>query len=545
MLDIPTLAYFRNDQHSFMKCYLLLFILGVTFFQAAAQGNNRKPKIIGQDEIVTNEDESVTILMSHLQVQDADDWFYPWGFTMQLYEGESYSFRGNVVTPARDFSGKLKVPVTVNDGQDNSNIFELEISVTPVNDRPVITGHSNVSTNESQPVTISKDHLKVTDPDNKYPDDFTLRLHSGNSYTVDGNQIVPQNGFTGTLSVNVSVSDGSAESSVYALPVTVNAINRVPEITGHATLQVNEDESLTLQLTHLTVVDQDSNYPQGFTLSIGAGSNYSVSGNTITPAADFFGRLTVPVTVNDGKNTSKVFNVSIIVTAVNDPPSLSSLETEPVFYSSGDLSTTLTETIVVADADNDSIMFAEVGIRPESYQVSADKLAYTPTGKGNIRAVFDPTTGILTLLGQASPSSYTQALRAVRYETMLPASDGSKTVYFKVNDGKSDSEVVERDLLFGQGVVSLDIPTGFTPNGDLANDTWKIVPLKSEEQFGEAIIRVYNKAGTLVHESIGFESEWDGRRDGVLLPAGTYFYTIDLNTSTPAGYLKGVVTIIR
>ena len=528
-----------------MKCYFLLIVLGTTFLQTWAQGNNnKKPKIVGQDVIVTNEDESVTILMSHVEVEDQDDWFYPWGFTMKIYPGDNYTLQGSVLTPSRDFSGKLKVPVTVHDGQDESNKFDLEVTVNPVNDRPVITGHSNVSTNENQPVSIKTDHLKVTDPDNKYPDDFTVRIYNGNNYTVSGNQVVPQNGFAGTLSVNVSVSDGSLESGMYALPVTVSAVNRVPEITGQATLQVNEDESFVLQLTHLTVVDQDSSYPQGFTMTVGTGSNYTASGNTITPSPDFFGRLTVPVTVNDGKNTSKPFNLSIAVTPVNDIPVISGLETEPLFYSSGDLAAEVSETLVVQDVDGDSIMFAEVGIL-EAYQVNGDKLVYNGTTNSNIRAVFDPATGVLTLLGQASPASYTQALRSVRYQSLVPASGGTKTLYFKVNDGKSDSDMVQRDLVFGQASVSLDIPAGFTPNGDLANDTWRIVPLKSEEQFAEAIIRVYNKAGILVYESVGFQNEWDGRLEGELLPADTYFYTIDLNTDTPAGYLKGLVIILR
>ena len=120
-----------------------------------------------------------------------------------------------------------------------------------------------------------------------------------------------------------------------------------------------------------------------------------------------------------------------------------------------------------------------------------------------------------------------------------------KTLFFSVNDGKSDSERVQRDLVFGQAAVSLDIPTGFTPNGDLSNDTWKIIPLKSQEEFSNARIRVYNKAGILVYEAVGFDKEWDGRLNGELLPADTYFYTIDLNMNSPEGYLRGLVTILR
>jgi gliding motility-associated-like protein len=526
-----------------MRSVIAFAVFCLLCLDVYAQGN-RKPKIEGQDALSTNEDESITILMSHLDVEDADDWFYPWGFTMTVYSGSNYSLQGHIVIPAPNFHGVLKVPVTVHDGQDESNRFDLQITVNPVNDKPVITGHASVSTNENQAVTLQAGHLTVTDPDNSYPADFTLAILPGNNYSANGYTITPQSGFSGTLSVNVTVSDGQTSSAPYALPVEVKPVNRVPEITGQATLQVSEDQPLTISFSHLTVVDNDSNYPQGFTINLSSGENYTISNTTITPLADFYGRITVPATVNDGKNTSKPFNLIVTVTPVNDIPRITDIETEPLFYSAGDLSVVISEALKVSDPDGDSIMFAEVGFRQEGYQITADKLMYTPTANKNIRAVFDQDKGVLTLLGQASPASYTAALKSVSFQTIGPSS-GTKVLYILANDGKSESETVERTLQFGRAAVALEIPTGFTPNGDLANDTWKIVPLKSEEVYSEARIRVYNKMGVVVYESIGFEREWDGRLNGELLPADTYFYTIDLNTDTPEGFVKGLVTILR
>ena len=249
--------------------------------------------------------------------------------------------------------------------------------------------------------------------------------------------------------------------------------------------------------------------------------------------------------VNDGKNTSQPFNLSITVTPVNDIPVITSLETDPLFYGSSGGPVAITQTVSIQEADGDSIMFAEVRLSAESYQVSTDKLVYTAQAGSKIRGVFDQDKGILTLLGQASPASYAMALRSVGYESLTPAAGLSKNLEITVNDGKVNSATVERNIVFGQASVSLDIPTGFTPNGDLANDTWKIIPKKAEESFTRATIRVYNKAGVLVFESVGFDNEWDGRLNGELLPADTYFYTIDLNMQAPEGYLKGLVTILR
>jgi gliding motility-associated-like protein len=527
-----------------MKPAALLISILLLSFQVSGQGN-RKPKINGQYPLSTNEDQSITILMSHLIVDDPDDWFYPWGFTMQLYPGSNYTLQGTVVTPSSNFSGVLKVQVTVHDGEDESNKYDLLITVNPVNDRPVITGHNPVSTNENQPVTIQPDHLMVTDPDNAYPTGFTLRVHPGDNYSVNGTQVIPATNFIGTLSVRVSVFDGQAESDPYNLPVEVKVLNRVPSITAQSALQVNEDESITIQLSHLTVVDHDSNYPDGFSLALQPGEHFTISGTTVTPEPNYFGRITVPVTVSDGQNTSSPFNTAITVSPVNDLPQVADLERGPIFFGGRDLSVPITQTVNVQDVDGDSIMFAEVGFRSDGYQPAVDRLVYTAPANSRVRGVFDPDTGVLTLLGQASPASYSAALKAVRFEGLTPFPEGGKKLFFLVNDGKTDSEAVERSLLSGHAAVSLDIPSAFTPNGDLANDTWKIVPLKSEQEFSGVRVRIYNKDGILIHETVGFENEWDGRLNGDLLPADTYFYTIDLNTQTPEGYLKGSVTILR
>lgn len=524
-----------------MKSSILVFLVLLCF---GVEAQNRKPKIVGQVELSTNEDQRIRILMADLTVEDRDDWFYPWGFTMTLYPGPNYTLDGDFVTPAPDFSGLLVVEVTVNDGDDNSNKYKLQITVIPVNDRPVITGNSSLSVDEGTSVSLNLSDLKVSDPDNKYPDDFTMNVYPGSNYSVDGNSVTPSPGFTGTLSVNVTVRDGDLESDTYALAIQVRPVVRVPKITGQSPLVVNEDEPLTLKLTDLIVVDGDSEYPNGFTLAIEPGANYSVSNGTINPAKDFNGRLTVPVTVNDGTNKSEPFNLSITVVAVNDAPMITDLETNPRLFPASEGSVSITQTLSVTDVDGDSIVFAEVGIVNDGYQANVDKLVYAPPAGGKIRGVFDSGTGVLTLLGEASPSTYARAIRSVTFEGM-PIPGQAKTIYFKVNDGKVDSETANRMIVSGDASVTLDIPSGFTPNGDQANDTWKIVPLTSDEEISGARVKVYNKAGKIVYEAIGFESEWDGRLNGEMLPADTYFYTIDLNLNSPSGYLKGLVTILR
>src|SRR5688572_21551869 len=92
-----------------------------------------------------------------------------------------------------------------------------------------------------------------------------------------------------------------------------------PKIVGQTPLPLvtSEGTPLTVRLTNLIVNDADATpvYPDGFTLEINSGKNYTVQGNVVTPYNGFAGRLSVRVRVNDGKNNSDWFDLQIDVTA--------------------------------------------------------------------------------------------------------------------------------------------------------------------------------------------------------------------------------------
>jgi len=80
----------------------------------------------------------------------------------------------------------------------------------------------------------------------------------------------------------------------------------------------------------------------------------------------------------------------------------------------------------------------------------------------------------------------------------------------------------------------------FTPNKDQNNDTWYIGNI---EQFPDNTVEVYNRNGKLVYKKTNYDNTWDGRAYGNELPAGTYFYIIDLKNGKQAYH--GTLTIIR
>ncbi len=91
-------------------------------------------------------------------------------------------------------------------------------------------------------------------------------------------------------------------------------------------------------------------------------------------------------------------------------------------------------------------------------------------------------------------------------------------------------------------VPEIDIPSGFTPNGDGWNDTWVISLITL---FPDCEVEIYNRWGELLFRSVGYGQPWDGRYKGGFVPVGTYYYVIELNDPKFPEPYTGPLTVIR
>lgn len=79
----------------------------------------------------------------------------------------------------------------------------------------------------------------------------------------------------------------------------------------------------------------------------------------------------------------------------------------------------------------------------------------------------------------------------------------------------------------------LFIPEGLSPNEDGLNDVFAIECI---EEYPNNLLKIYNRLGVQIYESRNYQNDWDGKPNlGIpttsgLLPVGTYFYILDLNT---------------
>jgi len=89
-------------------------------------------------------------------------------------------------------------------------------------------------------------------------------------------------------------------------------------------------------------------------------------------------------------------------------------------------------------------------------------------------------------------------------------------------------------------VNGLNIPTGFSPNGDNKNDRYVI---RGIENATTSEFRVFNRWGSLVYEVENYNNDWEGQsKGGNPLPEDTYFYVLEINESLS---FQGYIVIRR
>lgn len=88
----------------------------------------------------------------------------------------------------------------------------------------------------------------------------------------------------------------------------------------------------------------------------------------------------------------------------------------------------------------------------------------------------------------------------------------------------------------------LHVPNAFTPNGDMLNELWGIVPVFVKEYD----LKVFDRWGGKVFETQNKHEIWDGTVKGVLTPLSVYVYTITYTGwDRSVHQVKGTVTILK
>nr|MDP0502520.1 Ig-like domain-containing protein [Verrucomicrobiota bacterium JB025] len=272
-------------------------------------------------------------------------------------------------TPAVGYSGSDSFSFKANDGQADSNVATVAITVRQENTAPVASS-GFVGTSEDTPVSFTLDGSDV----NGDALTFTVTSSPQNG-TLSGTPpqltYTPADGFSGVDSLTFRVNDGLVNSGLATVSITVADVND-PPVAYSLSKQTIEGTPVSITLT-----GEDPNGDMlGYSVTTGP-SHGVLSGSapllTYTPESGFSGLDSFRFKVNDGEEDSALATVSITVIEENNPPVARDISATTVQKRSVSL------TLSGSDPDGDPLIYA-VTVMPTNGLVSGTppKLTYQP-----------------------------------------------------------------------------------------------------------------------------------------------------------------------
>ncbi|MFJ5479208.1 putative Ig domain-containing protein [Pectobacterium carotovorum] len=371
-------------------------------------------------------------------------------------------------TPANGDVGSLTIKVTATDGSSASVSTTFGLTVTNVNDAPVVSGTiaaQSIAQGGSLSVTVPAGTF--TDPDG---DTLTLSatLADGTALpawlsfnpatgTFSG---TPANGDVGSLTIKVTATDGSSASVSTTFSLTVTTVNEAPVVSGTIAAQsIAQGGSLNVTVPAGTFTD-----PDGDTLTLSAtladgtalpswlSFNPATGTFSGTPANGDVGSLTIKITATDGSNASVSTTFGLTVTNVNDAPVVSGTIAAQSIAQGGSLNVTIPAG-TFTDPDGDTLTLSAT---------LADGTALPAW------LSFNPATGTFS----GTPANGDVGSLSIRV-TATDGSNASVSTTFgltvtNVNDAPVVSGTIPAQNIAQGGSLNITIPAGtFTdPDGD-------------------------------------------------------------------------------
>lgn len=232
-------------------------------------------------------------------------------------------------TPALNFNGVDSFVYQANDGQANSNLAVVLLTVTGGNDAPLASNDA-YSTDEDVPLVVTAPGVLANDVDPEGnglqallvtgPANGVLALNANGSFTY-----TPNANFKGVDAFIYRATDGSLLSTFATVTITVNSVNDLP-VANNDAYSVTEDTSLVVSaLTGVLANDADADGNPLTAVLVTQPSHGSVvlqsNGSFVyTPNPNFSGVDTFGYVANDGFTNGTAATVTITVNGINDAP---------------------------------------------------------------------------------------------------------------------------------------------------------------------------------------------------------------------------------
>ncbi|MEI7210103.1 putative Ig domain-containing protein [Pectobacterium carotovorum] len=465
-------------------------------------------------------------------------------------------------TPANGDVGSLTIKVTATDGSSASVSTTFGLTVTNVNDAPVVSGTiaaQSIAQGGSLSVTVPAGTF--TDPDG---DTLTLSatLADGTALpawlsfnpatgTFSG---TPANGDVGSLTIKVTATDGSSASVSTTFGLTVTNVNDAPVVSGTIAAQsIAQGGSLNVTVPAGTFTDPDGDtltlsatLADGTALPAWLSFNPATGTFSGTPASGDIGNLTIKVTATDGSSASVSTTFSLTVTTVNEAPVVSGTIAAQSIAQGGNLNVTIPAG-TFTDPDGDTLTLsatlADGTTLPSwlSFNPATGTFSGTPANGdvGSLTIKVTATDGSNASVSTTFGLTVTNVNDAPVVSGTIPpqniAQGGSLNIIIPAGtftDPDGDTLTLSATLADGTALpswLSFNPATGTfsgTPgNGDVGNLTIKVTATDGSNAsvsttFGLSVTNVNDApvvSGTIAAQSIA-----QGGSLNVTIPAGTF-----------------------
>jgi len=368
-----------------------------------------------------------------------------------------------VYTPTANANGNDLFTFKVNDGKSDSVGATVAITIIPVNDAPVAVAQSISATKNTARSVVLGESTDV-DNDSLTYTVLTQPTHGTLSGSGKDRSYTPNSQYVGSDSLTFKVSDGTVESGVVTINISVQDKND-PPVAIAQTISTDEDTSKPIILSGTDPDENTLSYivvgqPTQGTLT-GSGANRIYTPNLNANGADTF-----TFKVNDGTVDSPVVTVSISIAAVNDIP-VAVAQTISL-----DEDATRAVLLTGTDVENAALSFAVV-TQPTKGVLSgtAPNLTYTPTANANGSDSFtfkvnDGAVDSVVATVAINIAAVNDAPAALA-QSVTTSEDIAKPIVLAGTDPDSDSLTFEVVSQPSKGALSGSVPNLiYTPNAN-------------------------------------------------------------------------------
>ena len=471
------------------------------------------------DAVTLDEDSSI-------EISPLSNDSYLRGQSISISQGSNSGFgevslAGNIFTytPTENYNGSDSFTYSINQGS-KSDTGTVNITVTPVNDLPIITSAGSVTVSENQTAVLA---ISVTEIDG---DELTYTISGtdASSFSVDTNGVItfntaPDYETKNAYSIAYNVNDGT-ETVSQDLSISIKDENDVPPTISNLAATIDIAENTTDVLTVSASDDEGGDLI--YTIAGADADSLSISASgviTFNTAPNFEVKATYAITVNvsDGVNSSSQ-DLTINITDVNDAPTFVDL----AFAYSITEGTTTVGSFSLADEDTAEVTTtisgddgAKFSITNEDGDATVDLAFATAPDYSSPGDVGADNVYNITLTVSDGAAETAQAITItvknadaipVIAATTLPINEFTKTVDMGITDPDGDTisyEIVNADKNYtvtstlGNSDGSIYILNSSVTVG--ANEVYQVV---SDIQIGSSGSLTVQAGGVLIGKNV-------------------------------------------